>query len=393
MSVIDATAVSNGMTPAELIEVENTQLGEQRAVDARLQQLEEARRRAEEEISELSELMSLSPTQQINMAAAGVSINLIKMLNNYFPESERSLTSSRGTYTTNPVLFQKMYNQMHDNNLSEVPFALDENKQGRIHYILPIEFSPDDIEASVKFLRQVYYDIINSFINAFAPQKLCTNSFRFNLNSIDDVKFHHKLVGDLIQSCTANVVFFEMVVEEHANHIANMISEGGMLISYFPPHTIKDTLGELVFPMMKYSTGSSPWTTGGPVLPKDSDTPVKMSHFPVHLDRPFSKNKNIRNLHTVIQDDLTNAMGYSVAKFPPEGMYMVPGAVVCANYWSLNAKKFYENGLEQYIRKSKSAETAAHEDDELPKTSASEESTPENVVNKLLGLMNKFGMK
>jgi hypothetical protein len=90
---------------------------------------------------------------------------------------------------------------------------------------------------------------------------------------------------------------------------------------------------------------------------------------------------------------LTNAMGYSVAKFPPEGMYMVPGAVVYADYWSLNTKDFYENGLEQYIRKSKSAETVAHEDDELPKTSASEESTPESVVNKLLGLMNKLGMK
>ena len=386
MSVIDDTPVSNGMTPAEPIEVENTH-PEPEVDDSAASKTQQA-----EKMSELISLM-MNPKQQITLSAAGACTDLTEMLDNYFPADKRSLTSALGTYTTNPVLFQKLYNLVHDDHLSSLPIAIDENKQGRIHYILPIEFSPDDIEASVKFLRQVYYDIINSFINAFAPQKFCTNSFRFNLNSIDDVKFHHKLVGDFIQSCTANVVFFEMVVEEHANHIANMISEGGMLISYFPPHTIKDTLGELVFPVMKYSTGSSPWTTGGPVLPKDSDTPVKMSHFPVHLDRPFSKNKNIRNLHTVIQDDLTNAMGYSVAKFPPEGMYMVPGAVVYADYWSLNAKDFYENGLEQYIRKSKSAETVAHEDDELPKTSASEESTPESVVNKLLGLMNKLGMK
>jgi hypothetical protein len=349
---------------------------------------------SDDKIKKMSELMSLmmSPTQQINMAAAGASTNLIGMLNEYFPESERSLTSSRGTYTTNPVLFQKMYNQMHDNNFSEVPFALDENKQERIQFIIPIEFSSEDIEASVKFLRQVYYDIIYSFINAFAPQKFCTNSFRFNINSVDNVSFHHELVGDLIQVCTANIVFFQMVIETHADDIAKLIAEGGSLISYFPPHTIKNNItGEIKFPMMKYSTGSSPWTTGGDPLPEDSDKPVKMSHFPVHLDRAVCK--NVRNLHLQLQDDGTNALGYSVAKFPPEGMYMVPGAVVCANYWSLNAKKFYENGLEQYIRKSKSAETAAHEDDELPKTSASEESTPENVVNKLLGLMNKFGMK
>lgn len=380
MSVIDATAVSNGMTPAVPIEVENTQLGELRAVDALLQQLEEARRRAEEEISELSELMSLSPTQQINMAAAGVSINLIKMLNNYFPESERSLTSSRGTYTTNPVLFQKMYNQMHDNNFSEVPFALDENKQDRIQFIIPIEFSPDDIEASVKFLRQVYYDIIHSFIDAFAPPKMYNNSFSFNINSVDAVSFHSELVEDLIQSCTANIVFFQMVVEEHANHIAKLIAEGGSLISYFPPHTIKNNItGEIKFPMMKYSTGSSPWTTGGDPLPEDSDKPVKMSHFPVDCRAVC---KNVRNLHLQLQDDGTNALDYSVHTFPSEGMYMVPGAVVYADYWSLNTKDFYENGLKQYIRKSKSAETVA-----------SEESTPENIVNKLLGLMNKFGIK
>lgn len=271
--------------------------------------------------------MLMNENEQVIMACLGYTKALTTTLDKLFPEEKRK----KGSVPENLLL--KMYQKVHDNNFTNVPIVFDESMQDKINYLIPFPINPENPADTLKMINEIYYVLLTDVINAFSTNKAKNDSFTFNILSLSDTNYYVETVSDLMMTCSAVCVLSEKEILKMNN------TSNNTLAVYFPP-LIYNANRENPNQVMKYYTGSSPWTTCDATY---EDGPWKVIKH--NLIGPSSIIKNIkemRHMHMVLNEDNKRNLAFSSKKKICKNIIISIFATINEAYFSIDLDTFYE---------------------------------------------------